>query len=143
MNFTGKTIDYHNGPIIVPCPEEDGLWALLEDYIITIGTSIRIECPKDMHTDGTSAPWWIWWLIGPPMELPQMKASVAHDGCYTGELVWYVKDAYGEWVIKNYNREDADKLHRELMANQGISWWKRNAMYRALRVFSGKYWTNR
>lgn len=122
-----KNIDYHNGPKIIPCPDEDKLWVLIEDYVITIGNTTKLVCPKGMHTDGTSSPWYCWWLIGPPMKLPQMKASVAHDGCYTGELIWYEKIS-DEWIEKEYNRKDSDLLHRELMKKQGIPRWKRNGM---------------
>jgi hypothetical protein len=39
-----------------------------------------------------------------------------------------------------YSRAEADALFRDLMALYGVTWWKRQAAYRAVRLFGGGAW---
>ena len=145
MDFTGKTVEF-KGPEIQPAGDE---WVLLSEYSVCVGTSHKLVCPRGMLTDGASIPRFFWRLIGHPMKLPAVKAAVIHDGAYLGKLVWYRKnpDLWGhsdqQWVEEDFTRKEADELFRELLRVLGVSWWRRQAMYTAVRWFGGSRWTER
>jgi len=137
MDFTGKIIDFHGGPEIVP---SGVLWVLTKKYVVTIGASIRLVCPSGMETDGASIPRFFWRVIGHPMSLPYVKAAVLHDAGYMARLRWYRKNTDG-WVEDDYTREEIDNLFLEIMKMLGVSWWRRRLMYIAVRWFGGGNWT--
>ncbi len=143
MDFTGMTIDFHGGPVLAPSPTRPKERILKEEYIITVGTSLRLVCPEGMHTDGQSAPWWTWLIVGTPWKLPNSKSAVAHDGCYRGFLQWYVKNEKGKWIEEEYTREDADMLHLALNRWLKIHWFKRAAIFLGVRFGGGSSWTER
>lgn len=139
LDFTGKTVTF-NGPKLVPSGDE---WVLTEQYQVTVGMSHRFVCAEGMWTDGASIPRFFWRLIGHPMQLPYVKAAVIHDGGYQGRLLWYDRVA-DEWILRTgHTRKDVDDLFLALLASLGVSWWRRTAMYQAVRWFGGKHWTER
>ena len=143
MDFTGKTVDFNGGPVLAPSPTNKRERILKEEYVITVGTNLMLVCPAGMHTDGQSAPWWAWLIVGTPWELPNSKAAVAHDGCYRGFLQWFVRNHKREWVEEEYTREDSDLLHLALIRWLKIHWFKRTVMFVALRWRGGSSWTER
>ena len=131
MNFEGKTIDCGGGPRLEPKGTD---WCLIEEFIIRVGASNKFVCPQGMVTDGLTIPRTFWRLIGHPMQLPQVKGAVPHDGGCTGELVWYVKNTHSEWIEFDYTREEIDAAFREIEKLLKVKPWRVNMMYRGIRL---------
>lgn len=96
-------------------------WILLEDYqykdiMITAG----------FLTDLASIPRILWNIIA-PFEL-STEAPVVHDFLYRNG------------GLGKYTREQADQIFLELMAKEGVVWWKRHVAYRAVRLFAWGSW---
>jgi hypothetical protein len=45
-----------------------------------------------------------------------------------------------EGYVETINREQADLIFYNILGEEGVSWWKRKAMYYAVRVGAGKNW---
>lgn len=80
--------------------------------------------PADFISDGASIPRFLWRLCGPPWG-PYAESGVFHDWLYaTGPV----------------SRLEADRLFLEAMQTQGIKRWRRQAMYRGVRVGGWYAW---
>lgn len=138
MDFTGKTVDFGSLNI----QKVDGRWHLPVGHVVKVGASDKLECPIGMWTDGASIPRFFWRLIGHPMSPEYVDAAVIHDAGYLGVLTWWRLN--GElWLEENYTREEVDTLFLELLKCLGVSWWRRRAMYLAVRTFGGSGWTEK
>jgi len=138
MDITGKTIVWSELDIR-PKGEK---WMLRAKYEVRIGTSHVLICPDGIMTDGASIPRFFWRVIGHPMQLPYVKAAIIHDAGYLGVLRWFSQTG-NTWIEKAYTRKDVDDIFLSLMEQLGLSWWRRRAMYLAVRLFGGRYWTER
>lgn len=89
-----------------------------------------ITIPKGFETDGASIPRIFTPFVGNPMD-EFLSASVVHDFLYSKQGV--LTDAV-------YTRKECDDIFREAMGILGVSKWKRNIMYRAVRLGGWKPW---
>ncbi len=90
------------------------------EYYTDLYTSGRlIKIRKGFRTDFASVPRPLWSII-PPVGL-YGKATVVHDWLCVSKIV---------------SRKDADKIFLEAMKVLGVSWWKRNLMYRSVRAYA-------
>ena len=138
MDFTGKTIVYQDFAI-----STDGeSWFLTKDFKVLVGTTFRLVCPGGMWTDGASIPRFFWRVVGTPMTSKYVKAAVVHDAGYSNRIQWAYKED-GEWVVEDHTRKEVDELFLALMKDLKVSWWRRSAMYLAVRWFGGSHWTKR
>lgn len=46
-------------------------------------------------------------------------------------------------VTRESTRKEADDIFLTILGEEGVSWWKRKAMYHAVRGFAGKNWQKR
>ena len=106
--------------------ESDGRYVRVDrpfSYVTSAGVIHTV--PTDFRTDGASIPKGLWWLIGGPFSGRYRGPAIVHDRLYfTGE------------GGKRY----ADKIFREAMQVSGVSFWKRNILYRAVRWFGYGAW---
>lgn len=86
----------------------------------------ELKVPEDFETDGVSAPRIIWPLIGPTSAA--FKISIFHDYMFSKTCVY------------NLTRKEADQLMMEGMIVLGVPWLERQAIYKALRLFSWMFW---
>lgn len=93
--------------------------------------NIDIQVPKGFVTDFASIPRLLRIFI-PKLGLYN-KAAVLHDYAYQKHLK--VKDFW--WF---FTRRDADLLLLDAMTDLGVKKWKRNIMYRAVRIFGFLSW---
>lgn len=96
----------------------DGTFELtsqLEYYSMVVGEWVKV--PVGQPTDFASVPWWARWLVS-KVGLHNL-AAVVHDYLYRNA---------------KYNRKKADLIFREAMKVLGVSAFKRNLMYAAVRV---------
>ena len=79
-----------------------------------------IEVPEGFITDGASVPRAFWNIFDPFGDY--FEAAVIHDFLYSA--------ANHEW-----DRLEADDIFKEAMYNVGIPWYRREIIYRAVRLF--------
>ncbi len=79
--------------------------------------------PVGFTTDFASVPRLLWAIIPPTGKYT--KAAVMHD--------WFYREKF-------LSRKDADGLFRRMMKESGVPWWRRQAMYRAVRMFGWIPW---
>jgi len=112
MYFTDLKITFlHNGKFV---RLDSNLWVTWEEN----------ECvcvPKGFICDMASIPNWANWLI--PKLGPWNIPAVVHDYLYS---------------IHKTSRRRADEIFKLLLREEGVSWWRRNIMYLAVR-FGGHY----
>ncbi|MCK5602323.1 DUF1353 domain-containing protein [Candidatus Pacearchaeota archaeon] len=86
-----------------------------EDYKCEVSD---IVIPKGFITDGASIPR-IFWPVFPPFG-QYFNAAVEHDYLYS---------------ITYQTRKEGDKIFLEQMKNDGVKWFTRKMIYRAVRMF--------
>ena len=104
-------------------------WELHTPFEFRVGSKYSsdvIQVPKGFRTDFASVPR-IFWTIVPP-DGRWTGAAVVHDWLYT---------------VKTRSRKACDDVFLEAMTVLGVTWWKRHAMYRAVRIFGGLSWQKR
>jgi len=111
-------------------------WCLTDkqDYRISDKNGGGISsAPAGFITDFASIPWIARPLIGSPSG-PYAPAAVNHDLNYAenaGEL---------DEDYEKRSRRQCDQIFLEGMQVLGVGWWKRSAMYSAVRVGGWKGW---
>lgn len=88
--------------------------------VTSLGT---IAIPAGFISDGASIPRAAWSIIGSPFD-EYLEECVVHDYLYSARN-------------KDYDREEADFILKELMWNCAIARWKILAFHVALRLFGG------
>ena len=102
-------------------------WKFLGDFVYKSDKWGRLTVPKGTVTDLTSVP-----AIGRVFvsrDGDHIKPAVIHDYGYATHDVG---------PFKNMTRQDVDELMLEAMKARGVSWFKRNIIYRAVRLGGGK-----
>ena len=120
-------------PLVVS-PQSDGRsWILWEDFTYHVGeypSNFVVWVPKGFRTDFASVPRPFWGLISPYGK--QGKAAVLHD--------WLYHMGRTEILNPEITRKEADGIFLEAMQVLGVSRWRRQAMYWAVRLFAGRAW---
>jgi hypothetical protein len=88
-----------------------------------------IRVPVGFETDFASIPWGLWNLF-PPLGL-WARPAIIHDFLY---------DRGGVLPSKTYSRKEADMIFREAMSVVGVPAWRREVMFRAVRLGGGSGW---
>lgn len=121
-------------PPIISYNVNEKCWYLEEDYSYQDGGSL-IKVPKGFDFDLASIPRFLWWLIA-PFEL-SISAPLLHDFVYV-----YRGDLPEASIVpvRIYNRKQADELFKRMMKLEGVSKWRMNAAYLAVRLFGKRAW---
>jgi hypothetical protein len=85
-----------------------------DEYIITV--------KPGLPTDGASIPRWAWRVIGGPFSGLYLGPALIHDALYAAEAM---------------DRKKQDEIFLHAMKHVGVSGWKANVMYRAVRIGGG------
>ena len=89
-----------------------------------------ITVPAGFVTDFGSVPTALEWVVsGEDNHL--VLPSIVHDWIYQNR---------GEIPEGSFTRKQADQMLLEGMRLRGAGWWKRNAVYLAVRLGGGKTW---
>lgn len=91
-------------------------------YISSCGT---VTVPTGFVTDGASIPRAFWNLFSPFDEY--FGAALIHDFLYS-------KRSDMHFMVERWM---ADEIFKEAMWNIGLPWYKRETIYRAVRMFGG------
>ena len=104
----------------------DTVAELLENFTFEIFPGTWIEVPKGFVTDGASIPRLVWTLVGHPFG-KYFNAAIAHD--------WLCRHS------QDYeDRCTADAAFRGLLKKDGVGYWRRLTMYRALEIAARWEW---
>lgn len=93
----------------------------LENDFRYVGKYGTITIKKGFVTDGASIPSFLWSVLGPYQEY--FNAALIHDYVYT----------YGKEL--GYTKKDADYIFLEALEYLGVGFFKRYAMYNAVKYF--------
>ncbi len=116
-------------PRLMPIPPQFREYKLLDSISYNVGEALsgdRIIVPRGFITDCASIPR-VFWSVLPPFGR-YAPASWVHDYLY---------------VSQERSRSEADYIFREAMKVLGVPWYKRNAMYCAVRIGGYIPWLKR
>jgi len=99
-------------------------------YYVDQNRTEVITVPDGTVTDFASVPRIVRGLI--PKSGQHNQAAVLHDYLYKN-----LKEGWKDWPGKKYTRAECDKIFIDAMKVLGVSWIKRQTMYRAVRMFGG------
>lgn len=97
-----------------------------EFYVGSEDSGARISVPEGFETDFASVPRIFWTILPPDGEYTQ--AAVLHDYLYN---------------TKKFSRKYSDDIFLMAMEALGVALWKRNIMYRAVRMFGWRPWSRK
>lgn len=106
--------------------DDRAIWELHEPFEWTNGI-IKVIAPEKFQCDFASIPQFALSILG---DIGQ-EAGVVHDYLYRSDSVPCV------------SRSEADEIFYKICGEMGITWWKRYAMYRAVRIGAGAHWHKR
>lgn len=110
------------------------LWALQRPMAYMSGPerSERIVVPAGFVTDLASIPRLVWSIY--PPDGPWVKAAIVHDFLYDtqGDGRWWRTS--GVERQEPYRRSEADQILLEGMADRGIGWLERHAIWLSVRL---------
>ena len=109
-------------------------WELVDDLQYHVGGPYSTEIiivPKGFVTDMASTPFGIHNIL--PKDGSWSPASVIHDALYQNRGMLPVGWFSGPEMT--YTQADCDGIFKEAMKVLGVSWWQRNLMWSALRLF--------
>ena len=88
---------------------------------------VQLTVHQGFDFDGASVPRGLWSVIGSPMTDGYQRAGCLHDALYASQL---------------FPRETCDWYFLEAMESDGVGYFKRYAMYWAVRAFGGSSYAN-
>lgn len=99
-------------------------YELIEPLVYNNGRFILKVKPK-FDFDGASIPKALWGIIGSPMTGGYQRSACLHDALYASEY---------------FDRKQCDDLFLEAMESDGVGYFKRYAMYWAVRAAGWIVW---
>lgn len=114
-------------------------WILLHSVTYDVGTEgsgVTVTAPVGLITDLASIPWPARGLL--PPDGPWVKAALIHDYMYF--VSGYAAERLPGGIYQGLERKDADDILKEAMEVLGVPAWKREVIYRAVRLFGGRGW---
>lgn len=128
---------------------------ILERELVVDACGYVLVVPQWATSDLASVPRFLWSVCA-PFELG-LAAPFVHDYLYrhAGRIeCMVVSNGFGlrardltdnsrysaYYAVHVFGREQVDKIFLDLMEQEGVSWWRRQSAYRAVRMFGGKAW---
>ena len=108
------------------------LWEVMDDYYRWTETLGWFCIKRSLLTNGASRPPWAKWLISRFGR--HTGAVLPHDGGYDGKLY----DLDGN--LLHPTRSEMDDAFLELMIQDRVRKWKRNIMFKAVRIRGASHW---
>ena len=113
-------------------PGQKGEWELTAD-LIYVGNRDQFLVPKGFKTDFASIPGFLTSFI--PSHGRFDAAAIVHDYLYREKP--FIRVSLGYYRIQ---RKDADGIFRRIMKELGVGLFRRNIMYRAVRLGGAIPW---
>jgi len=111
---------------------------LLEDLVVTT-RGYTLVIPAGFATDLASTPRASWGLGFAPWELGGMVPCIPHDWGYEHGGHMTIRTPEGD-VPHVFTKDDIDLFFLDLMEQQGVPLWKREAAYAAVRECGASSW---
>ena len=102
-------------------------WELLGDLSYE-NYEIKVTAKSGMPTDFASVPRFFWRVVGTPAGGEYSCSALIHDALYTAR------------GLAQLTKEQVDDLFLEMLKVEGVSYWKRYAMYWAVRLGGREAW---
>lgn len=99
----------------------------LKEPLLVAWRGKLLEVPEGFESDGASVPRAFWATISPRVDPATIRGAVAHDYLYRTHP-------------QGWTRADADALFRDLIREDGLSWWRTQKAYWGVRLFGGSAW---
>lgn len=102
---------------------------------------VTLAVPGGFVTDLASIPRGFQWLI--PVNGRHRAPAVVHDYLYSeqGQVLANPQETDAHKLrVRNLSRKDCDQIFKEAMKVAGVGWFKRNTMYRAVRIGGWASW---
>lgn len=104
----------------------DDLWKVFTPFTFYSDKYAPVDIPEGFETDLASVPRYLW-ILFPPFGA-YSQAAVTHDFIYKMR-----KDLTYQGPLRS--REECDNIFLEAMTLLRVPWWKRQLMFRAVRMF--------
>jgi hypothetical protein len=116
---------------------------LMEDYRVETN-GLVITIPAGFQTDGASIPRCLQWIVGASFDNGFRAAALVHDWLYYTHRADMddIMFGYPKRIIRWIEPGQADACLLDLLAQNGVGWIRRRAIYHAVRLFGGDYWIN-
>ena len=119
----------------IGCDDDKSIWELYEMLSWSNGI-YSVIVPKGFQCDFASVP-----------RLPIAYLLVGGMGEVAGTIHDYLYREGAELlegrVTREPTRAEADYIFYYILGEEGVSWWKRKAMYRAVRLCAKPHWQKR
>lgn len=112
-------------PCLSPLPRNDECWHTDCHWMSHLVNGRAVVIRRGFETDLASVPRIAWRVIGHPLSKVTLAHGLAHDALYASEAM---------------TRHECDDWFLESMRISGVPWFKRNAMWSAVRTFGGLVW---
>lgn len=103
-------------------------------YLFPRIDALWVYVPEGFLTDGASVPQLFWNILPPWGKYGQ--AAVLHDWLCEHLVADNTKPNLGENATVVISKKQADRQFYWAMKALGVTWWKRQVMYRAVRFYS-------
>lgn len=109
--------------------ENDTLYTLRQPYTYVTLAKEPIIIPAGFKTDEVSIPSFMWTILRMAPDGYYRAAGVVHD---------YLYSTGGENDV--WTRKECDKILLEILLLQDVAWFRRRALYLAVRLFGHTHW---
>lgn len=108
---------------------------LVYDFVLVIDDVLWCV-PAGYVFDGSSIPWFLWWLF-PPGYDPAWEAAAFHDRCYSH---WYEDHINAGEFREGVTKQFADDAFHAIMRYSGAKPWIARAFHRSVSWFGRGGW---
>lgn len=121
---------YRHSPKIelIPKTENGDILRLAEDFAVK-WYGVEFTIPAGFECDGASVPRCLWGSVSPQISPETLAGAIAHDYIYRVQP-------------EGWTRYAADCMFRDMIREDGFSWWKTQKAYYGVRWFGGMAWEN-
>ncbi len=128
-------------------PHDKRKYKLMREYAVIVVSPtagiLEMCVPKGFISDGASVPRAVWTSSGLTPDGLLRAAALIHDWLYRykGKVNLYTQELYGVYKEDEYitKRVDADKIFYDLMRAAGVSFYRANIAYYAVRWFAPRW----
>ena len=124
-------------PLILKYLPQSNLWRTEREFSYSVGKEFsgdKITVPRYFLTDLASVPWPASMLI--PKSGQFNQSAILHD------FLYHIRGKISEpYNLKERSRSEVDQILLEAMGVLGVNWFKRQLMYRAVRIGGGISWS--
>lgn len=116
---------YPDLPKLDPISDKDETWSVCDNWVSQLVQGKAVVIRKGLVTDGASIPRFFWRFIGHPMMQWLLPHALPHDALYAAEAL---------------SRSECDDFLLTSMKLADVPWWKRNAIWSAVRLGGWAVW---